>query len=94
MYQQYPPPAPPQYYGAQYSGCMKFLLYCLSLWIPIAGIIIGIMYQSRPDNESKRLGQVCLILGIISMVVNCCLAILIGVSYPSILIYLESEGYL
>lgn len=79
MYQPYPPQ--PVYYGQQYSGCVKILLYVLSLWIPLAGVIIGIIFMSRPDPESKGLGKTCLILGIISFALTCCLSGLILALY-------------
>ena len=98
MYQQYPPPQP-VYYGQQYSGCMKFFLYILSLWIPIVGIIIGIVFQSRPDPESKGLGRTCLILGIISFALTCCLSVVVivlGMTTGMLPIFLEefSLGWL
>lgn len=86
MYQQYPQPQPVYYGQQQYSGCMKFFLYVLSLWIPLAGIIIGIVFQSRPDPESKGLGRTCLILGIISFVLTCCLSVVAMIFWPALMI--------
>jgi hypothetical protein len=74
----YPPPQP-VYAGSQYSGCLKFVLYLASFFIPFIGIIAAIIYMSRPDPESKRLGQTCLILGIISFVLSCCTGIGFGI---------------
>ncbi|MBN1177991.1 MAG: hypothetical protein JXD18_02185 [Anaerolineae bacterium] len=71
----YQPPPQPAYYGPQYSGCVKFLLYALSFFIPLAGVIIGVIFLSRPDPESKGMGQACLILGIVSFVLTCCLTV-------------------
>ena len=89
MYQQYPPPQPAYYPQQQYSGCMKALLYGLSLLIPIAGIIIGIVFISRQDPESKSIGNIALVLGVISFVLNCCLAILIwGVAFGGFVAFL------
>ncbi len=88
MQQQYPPPQP-VYYGQQYGGCMKLILYILSLWIPLAGVIIGVIFMSRPDPESKRLGQTCLILGIISFVLSCCLVVVGIIAWPTLLILME-----
>ena len=88
MYQQYPPPQP-VYYGQQYSGCMKFFLYILSLWIPIVGIIIGIVFQSRPDPESKGLGRTCLILGIVSFALTCCISVILVIAWPTLMILLQ-----
>ena len=65
MYPQYQQPV---YYGSQYSGCLKFILYVLSFFMPIVGIIVGLIFMSRPDPESKSLGQTCLIISIASMV--------------------------
>ena len=79
MYQQYPPPQPAYYPQQQYGGCLKAFLYSLSLLIPLAGIIVGIVFMSRPDPESKSLGNACLIIAIISMVIQCCAGLGFGV---------------
>jgi hypothetical protein len=78
MYQQYPPQQPAYYPQQQYGGCLKFFLYVLSFSMPLAGIIIGIIFMSRPDRESKSLGNACLIISIISMVLWCCVGIGFG----------------
>ena len=88
MYQQYPPSQPAYYPQQQYSGCLKVLMYGLSILIPLAGIIIGIVFISRPDPESKSIGNIALILGIISFVVNCCLAVVAIAAWPAIMVYL------
>ncbi len=86
MYYQQPPPAyPPQYYGPRYGGCLKFFLYLVSFSVPIAGIIIGIIFISRGDPESRSLGRTCLILGIISVVIACC----VGAGIPLVPILIE-----
>lgn len=93
MYQQYPPPQQ-IYYGSQYSGCLKFFLYILSFAVPLAGVIVGIVFTSRPDPESKRLGQACLILAIISVVVYCCLVVVgtaLGFAPLAILPFIEGS---
>ncbi len=86
---------PPQqvYYGSRYSGCLKLFLYGLSLLIPFLGIVLGLIYISRPDPESKQLGQVCLILGIVSFVVTCCLGTIFGLSPLLALPFLEEFSY-
>jgi hypothetical protein len=72
-YQQQPPPAyPPQYYGPRYSGCLKFILYALSLFVPIVGIIAGIIFMSKGDPESSALGKTCLAISIIAIILGCC----------------------
>ncbi len=69
---------PPQvvYYGSRYSGCLKFFFYALSCTIPLVGFILALIYATRPDPESKRLGQTCLVLSIISTLIYCCLVVL------------------
>ena len=85
----YPPPQP-VYYGSQYSGCFKFFLYALSFFVPLAGLIIGFVYMGRPDPESKRLGQTALILGIVSIVLSCC----VGIATPLLILpFLETQGF-
>jgi hypothetical protein len=92
MYPQYPPQQP-VYYGSQYSGCVKFLLYVLSFMMPVVGIIIGVIFMSRPDPESKGLGQTCLILGIVSIVLWCCVGLVAGLAPGLLIPLLESSGY-
>ena len=76
MYYQQPPPV---YMGPQYSGCLKALLYLVSLFVPIVGIIIGIIFMSKGDPESNSLGKTCLIISIAMIVVGCCLGLAFGV---------------
>lgn len=87
MYQQYPPQ--PVYYGSRYSGCLKLFLYGLSLTIPLAGVIVGVIFLSRPDPESRTLGQTCLILGIVSFLLACCLATVLGFAPALLLPFME-----
>jgi FlaG/FlaF family flagellin (archaellin) len=61
------------------SGGMKILLYVVSFLIPLAGFIIGIIFYTRPDQQSKHVGKVCIIIGIIAMVLNVGLAALLYV---------------
>jgi hypothetical protein len=86
MYYAPPPqpyaPAPPP--TPQYSGCMKWGFYLLSAFIPIAGIIIAIVYMGKADPESKSLGKVCLIISIVVMVIGCCVGMIFGV-IPAVL---------
>lgn len=93
MYPQYQQPQQPVYYGSQYGGCLKFFLYAISLLIPLAGVIIGVVFLSRPDPESKSLGQTCLILGIVSFVLSCCLAVVFSLAPALILPFLDSSYY-
>lgn len=86
----YSPPPQPVYYGPRYSGCMKFIIYAASFFIPLVGIIAAIVFMSRQDPESKRLGQTALILGIISIVLSCCF----GVGIPIVVMpFLRDYGY-
>jgi hypothetical protein len=86
QYQQSQPYYPQQ----QYSGCLKAFLYVLSFLVPIAGVIIGIVFISRQDPESKSLGNACLIVGIISFVVWCCLSIVFGIGSGFLTAWLEN----
>ncbi len=88
-------PQQPQhvYYGSQYSGCLKFVLYAISFLIPLAGLIVGVIFLSRPDPESKSLGQTCLILGIVSFVLSCCLGLVFGIAPAFIIPFLDSGYY-
>jgi hypothetical protein len=79
MYQQYPPQQPVYYPQQQYGGCLKFILYALSFFAPLPiGIIIAIVFMSRADPESKSLGNACLIISIIAVVLQCCAGVGFG----------------
>jgi hypothetical protein len=47
------------------SGGMRALVYILSFLIPLAGIIIGIVFYVKPDPEMKRVGKNCIIIAIV-----------------------------
>jgi len=49
------------------SGGMRILLYVVSFLIPIAGFIIGIVFYTRPDPQSKHVGKICIIIGIVAI---------------------------
>ena len=87
MYYQQQPPPPPAYYP-RYSGCLKFILYALSFFIPLVGIIAGIIFMSKGDPEASSLGKTCLIISIVAIVIGCCL----GVGFSVVPIILESSG--
>ncbi len=61
------------------SSGMKILFYVLSLIFPIAGFIIGIIYYSKGDPESKHVGKICLILAIVGILVTVGLAAILYV---------------
>ena len=51
------------------SGGMRILFYILSLIIPLVGFIIGAIYYTRPDPESKHIGKICIILAIVGILI-------------------------
>lgn len=58
----------------QISSGMKILFYILSLIIPLAGFIIGIIYYSKGDPESKHVGKICIILAVVGILATVGLA--------------------
>lgn len=56
------------------STGMRVLLYLVSVFVWIAGIIIGIVFMTKDDPEYKRVGKICLILGIVSILISVGLA--------------------
>jgi hypothetical protein len=73
----------------RYSSGMKILLYVVSFLVPVAGIILGVIYMGKEDEESKALGKVCLIIAIVAFVLICCC---IAISFGGSLIPLLMEG--
>jgi len=68
----------PQMAQPQISEGMKILFYILSFLIFIVGIIIGVIYYTKPDPESKHVGKMCIILAVVGVLVGvvCGIAIL------------------
>lgn len=60
----------PQYAQPQISEGMKILFYILSFLIFIVGIIIGVIYYTKPDPESKHVGKMCIILAVAGILVG------------------------
>lgn len=54
----------------QIGSGMKILFYILSLIVPIAGFIIGIVYYSKGDPESKHVGKICIILAVVGILAS------------------------
>lgn len=50
---------------------MRILLYIVSFLIPLVGIILFFVYNSRPDAESKAVAKNCLIAAIVAIVLVC-----------------------
>ncbi len=58
---------------------MKILFYVLSLIFPLAGFIIGIIYYSKQDPESKHVGKICIVLAVVGILTSVGLAALLYV---------------
>ena len=63
----------------------KFLFYILSFLIPIAGIIIGIIYNGKPEPWHKEFGKKCLELALTAIVLSIAIVV---VSFIFILMFL------
>jgi hypothetical protein len=46
------------------------MLYLMSV-IPVLGLIIGLVYASGSDRDSRTVGGNCLIIGLVSTVLGC-----------------------
>ncbi|NWQ39356.1 hypothetical protein MLOOGBEN_01430 [Bacillus sp. EB106-08-02-XG196] len=53
------------------SGGHRALLYILSFFIPVVGIILGIVWMNDQDIDKKAVGKTCLIIGIAAIVLSC-----------------------
>ena len=61
------------------SGGIRALLYILSLFVPLAGFIIGAIFLTNPGPEHKRVGKICLILAVVGILLMVALAALLYV---------------
>lgn len=59
------------------SGGTKIALYIVSLLFSIVGIIIGVVYLTKDDEDSKHVGKMCIILGIVSFALTIALSALL-----------------
>ncbi len=50
----------------------EWLFYILSFFIPVLGIVLGVIYASKSSRACRSFGQVCLVLGVINLVLGCC----------------------
>ena len=77
-----------QYTGqgdAPVDGNTKTLFYVFSFLIPIVGIIIGIIYNSKPEPWHKEFGMKCLQLALFGFIFDIVLVFLVfGVMFASI----------
>lgn len=70
-------------YQAQYgkpeqiSDGLKIVFYILSFLIWIVGLVIGLVYYSKPDPESKHVGKMCLLFAAISVAVSISMSFLL-----------------
>ena len=88
-----PPPygAPPPFGGPPPMGQdppvddgFKILMYVLSFIFPIAGIIVGIIYYSKPELYHKEFGKNCLMIAIVTTILSCvCYMISMGAMFAS-----------
>lgn len=53
------------------SSGQRVLLYILSFFIPVVGIILGVIWMNDQDPGKKLIGKNCLIIGIVSIVLSC-----------------------
>jgi len=53
------------------SSGQRVLFYLLSFFIPLVGIILGIVWMNDQDLEKKAVGKTCLIVAIIPIVLYC-----------------------
>jgi predicted nucleic acid-binding Zn ribbon protein len=72
----------PQMAQPQISDGMKILFYILSFLIFIVGIIIGVIYYTKPDPESKHVGKMCIILAVVGALISVlCVLAAVGASW-------------
>jgi len=55
---------------------VKIVLYILSLLFWMVGIIVGAVFYTRPDPDSRHVGKICIILGCVSLAIEIALTLL------------------
>ena len=69
---------PVQSYAEPIEGSVRVLMYLLSLFIPIAGFIVGAIFLTNPSPGHKRVGKICMILALFSVPVYVAIVVLMG----------------
>ncbi|MEM7347855.1 MAG: hypothetical protein AAF485_26780 [Chloroflexota bacterium] len=72
------------------EGGLKIVLYLVSFFIPIGGIIIGVIYMQRPDEANKSFGKMCLYIAVGSIA----LSLLCVICYVIFFVVLAASGEL
>ena len=49
----------------------KILMYVVSFLFPIAGVVVGIIYNSKPELHHKEFGKNCLMIAIATVIFSC-----------------------
>jgi hypothetical protein len=88
---QQPYGAPQQPYGGPPIGQdppvdegFKILMYVVSFLFPIAGVVVGIIYNSKPELHHKEFGKNCLMIAIGTVVLGCfCYFIMMGAMFST-----------
>ena len=62
------------------SSGLRIVLYILSLLIPIAGIIICVVFLTKSNPENKHVGKMCLILALVSVVLSVVLSLVLYIA--------------
>jgi len=71
--------AGPQVVRETISTGFKVVFYILSILVPFVGFIVGAIYYTKSDPESKHIGLICIVLGVICIVAEVGLVILLYV---------------
>lgn len=71
-------------------GGLRYVLYFLSIMIPLIGFIAGAILVTRDNPKDKRVGKICLALGVVSFVIS---AILNFALYIIVSNMMSSQNY-
>ena len=82
------PPSPPAPTG-EAPPEPKTLFYVLSFFIPIAGIVLGAIYLSKPEEDNKKFGKNCLVWALTAIgALIMCYCAFIGFYVSFIIVYI------
>jgi hypothetical protein len=74
-------PTPPPVSGEPVGQGLKIGIIIGSLFVPILGIVMGLVYLNDPNPQKKAVGKLWLMVGVGALVLGCiCYAVLIAAS--------------
>lgn len=65
----------------------KWLFFVISFFVPVAGIVLGAIYLSKPDDPNKEFGKYCLLAALVNFALGMSVALCVVVFYLAFVVF-------